>query len=327
MSPSAAEKSAIPQFGVGDADLDVRLVGEPLCRRAIHADGGQHAAREVVGAVHPHRVVGELHHRRLEVGGVVVGAGLVGGSVKPSIRSFGGVERVRSPRRRCAGCPPMPRPAAPVNTVGAIAASSAVGLRRQRLRAQDQVGFGGRDACDVGLAAGADARARRGSPCRDTTAGCRIRRAAPRRRCATAGPARTARRVGHRTARRCAADPPCTSVSPAAWRTVDGPAVPGSSARGFGRARFVGPALIAQHAGAGDLGGAGDRRDCAGAAVAAGFRPVIRSRSTAVTDGRRDARAVEASDGTHARPLISTSPTVTSGLLAAGAAGPTLGRR
>ena len=34
---------------------------------------------------------------------------------------------------------------------------------------------------------------------------------------------------------------------------------PGSSGGGIGCARLVGPALIAQHAGAGDLGGAGDR--------------------------------------------------------------------
>ena len=42
-------------------------------------------------AEHPHRGVGELHDRRLEVGGVVVGAGLVGGLLEVVDQPVGGV--------------------------------------------------------------------------------------------------------------------------------------------------------------------------------------------------------------------------------------------
>ena len=303
---------------VGDADLDVRLVGKPLCRRAIHADSGQHAAGEVVGAVHPHRGVGQLHDRRLEVGGVVVGAGLVGG-----------LRRIRRPSRwrrraRPVAAPTVRRlschaaPGGPVNTVGAIADScgkaSGVSASEPRIRS----GLAALIAVEVRLHCACPRRARRARRCRDRTAGWSSRRAARRRRCATAAPARTARRAGRPTAPRCAAGRPRTLVLPAAWRTSrsGGPRIERS---GFGCARFVGPALIAQHARAGDLGGAGDDRLLRRPAVArvAGAMPQpLASVTTTAVERRPPPRRRGPARGR----LISTSPTVTSGRRASVAA-------
>ena len=103
-------------------------------------------------------------------------------------------------------------------------------LRRQGLRAEDQVGLGRFDRAEVGVAAGAHAR----QLVHDGAQVGRLirwsRPAARRRQCATAGPARTARRAGRRRARRCAADRRaprrCRAARPAAlWAVrVDGPA-------------------------------------------------------------------------------------------------------
>ena len=233
MSPSAAEKSGEFSKSVSrDPDLDIGLVGKPLCRRAIHADGGQHAAGEGVHSVHPHRGVGELHHRRLEVGGVVVGAGLVGGLLEAVDQAVGGVEPSGRRADRAQVVLPLRARRTGEHRRG-DRGQLRVGVRRQRLRAQDQVGVGRLDRLQVRLAARARRRARRAPRCPDMRAGCRSRRAVRPRRCATAAPARTARRVGHPTARRCAAGRPRTVVVPAAWRTSRSGG-PGSSAAGSG---------------------------------------------------------------------------------------------
>ena len=263
MSPSAAEKSASSARSVvGDADLDIRLVGKALRRRAIHADVGEHAAREVVGAVDPHRGVGELHHRRLEMRGVVVGAGLVGGRGEAVDQTVGRVERGRSPRPT-------------VRRLSCHAAPGRAGEHRRRDRRERTDtprastpatrGSGrasaARIAVEVGCAAGADARARRGSPVPrydgwlsepSGSAAATIRDCRPSAHSASSwSPESTTMRCG--SARH-------HGVSPAAWRTVAVRRSPGSERRGFGRTRFVGPALIAEHARTGDSRRAGDDR-------------------------------------------------------------------
>ena len=70
-------------------------------------------------------VVGELHDRRLEMGGVVLGAGPVGGRGRSrrSAALAASARPVAAPTVRRLSC--QPAPGAPVNTVGAIADSSA----------------------------------------------------------------------------------------------------------------------------------------------------------------------------------------------------------
>ena len=274
MSPSAVEKSG--EFSRSASVMPISTYGLSV-KRCAAGRSTPTAASTLPGklsrAVHPHGGVGELHHRRLEVGGVVVGAGLVGGLGRSRRSSRWWRRAVRSPRRPCAGCPPRPRRLRPVNTVGAIADSCRIGVGRQRLASPgSDRALAARIASRSGSLRVPTRGQRRARPCRDTTAGSSSRRAARRRRCATAGPARTARRAGHRRAPRCAAAPRAPRCSPAAWRTVHDRGGAGSSAARIGCAGFVGPALIAQHAGAGDLGGAGDHRS-ADRPATAGLRP------------------------------------------------------
>ena len=158
MSPSAIEKSGeLLQVGVGGADLDVRLVGKPLRGRTIHADSAQHAGREVVGTVDPQGVLGQLHDRRLEVRGVVLGAGPIRGGGEVVDQCGGGV---KAPRCRAHG-PQVGLPCRagrPGEHRRGDRRKLRERLRGQGLRAQDQVGRGGLDAGQVGRAAGAHRR-------------------------------------------------------------------------------------------------------------------------------------------------------------------------
>ena len=156
-------------------------------------------------------------------------------------------------------------PGAPVNTVGAIAASSPNASGRQRLRTEDQVGFCGGDAGGVGLGAGADRGHIVDRRCRGTTAAWPGRTAVGRRRGHDARlQAQRAQRVEliageHHDALWIGRDVDVTAVGSA----VDAAGrLAGIQPRGFGRTGVVRPALIAQHTRAGDLGGAGD--DAAG---------------------------------------------------------------
>ena len=87
---------------------------------------------------------------------------------------------------------------------------------------------------------------------------------------------------------------------------------PSSTRRGFGRARLVGSALVAQHAGAGDLGGAGDgRRRRRPAAPLLGVAAA--AAGAAVTETARDGR--RATQRTHPRARERHSSTYADGNL------------
>ena len=253
------EVGGVLQVGVGDSDLDVRLVGKPLSPQ-----GDPRRQR-------PARCPGSCP-RRTPASWCRSAAPPTPGSGwrrcrRRSCRRPARNRRSARWRRRAVpvAAPTVRRlsshsaPGGPVNTVGAIADSSREGLRRQRLRAQDQVGVGGLDGLPGRARCGYPRPARRARRCRDTTAGWPSRRAARRRRCGTADPARTARRAGRRRAPRCVAGrrAPGAGARRMADLTIRRA---GSSARRLGCARFVGPALVAEHAGTGDLGGAGDDR-------------------------------------------------------------------
>ncbi len=162
-----------------------------------------------------------------------------------------------------------------------------VGVGGQGLRPQDQVGLRRPDRVQVGRTAGAH----RGQVVHD---GAEIGRLAGRSR-------RAARRATMRDCRPSAHS--ASSWSPESTtirlrlRAHDGAAcgvadLPVALARidrqRIGRAGLVGPALIAQHAGAGDLGGAGDDRRLVGRRRRA-CRPGCRSRR-ARSPRRRSAR-------------------------------------
>ena len=232
------------------------------------------AAREVVGAVHPHGGVGELHDRRLEMGGVVVGADLVGGALEAVDHS---VRRVEASGRRADRAhvvlPGSARRAGEHRRRDRRELAEVLG--RQGFGAQDQIGGGGLDGFDVGRAAGAHAR-----HVVDDLA--QIRRLAVRSVGHRGGhhPRLQAQRAEHvelvagehHDALRVL--PHLGFACGMADRTVRRPGVDG---RRFGCAGFVWPALIAEHARTGDLRGAGDdglpaRRR------AVRLRPVIRSR-------------------------------------------------
>ena len=250
------------------------------------ADCSQHAAREVGCSVHPHRGVGQLYHRRLEVSGVIVCAGLVGGLLEAVDQAVGGVEPSR--RRANRAQVVLPRRA---GRAGEDRRGDRGQLRkrvgRQCLRAKDQVGVGRLDGLQVRLAAGARAghvvhhlaqiRGLAGGAVGQggrNDAGLQAQRA--QRVELVAGQHHDALRVGaHGGGARRVAN-----------LTIRRARVEG---RGIGCTRFVGPALIAEHAGAGDLGGAGDDR------LVAGRRRWASARSAPADDCHRN----RGGDGDH----------------------------
>ena len=108
MSPSAADGSGrLRQLGVGEADFEVGLVGEPLGGGPVHPDGAQHAGREVLFTRAPAgSLFGELDDQDLEVGRVMAGPDLLG-TLRRSRRraSTAAPLRWRRPTRRRSDLP------------------------------------------------------------------------------------------------------------------------------------------------------------------------------------------------------------------------------
>ena len=98
----------------------------------------QHAAREVGRPVDPHRVVGQLHHGRLEVRRVVVGAGLRRERVEAVDEPVGRIgARRRSPDQPQVVLPRCPGRAGEHRR--GDRRQRRIQFRRQRLRSQDQI--------------------------------------------------------------------------------------------------------------------------------------------------------------------------------------------
>ena len=168
-------------------------------------------------------------------------------------------------------------------------------------------------AVEVGCAAGADAGHVVDRRCPDTTAGSSDpsgRAAATMRDCRPSAHSASSWSP-ESTTMRCGSAAHLGLTRGVADRRVGGPS---SSGRGFGRTRLVGPALVAQHAGTRDLGGAGD-----GAIAGAASGGFVAAQRSAAADrswpAPRRSPPPRPSDP-RARPLNSTSPTVTSGQLA-----------
>ena len=89
----------------------------------------------------------------------------------PSIKRWP-LRGVRSPRRRCAGCPSTPlRAARRTPSARSRTASERLGCQRQRTK--DQVGVGRLDGRQVGISSGSPRRAAHGSRCPGTTVDAR----------------------------------------------------------------------------------------------------------------------------------------------------------
>lgn len=114
MSPSAAEKSSVP-ISMNGVSVNRCVAG----RSSPH--GGEHRGREVVRAVYPHGLVGELHDGGLEVRGVVLAAYLLAASTNPVHNlSVSAVRLVALPTKRTCSARSCPE----TITVGAMALRS-----------------------------------------------------------------------------------------------------------------------------------------------------------------------------------------------------------
>ena len=224
-----------------------------MCRRAIHANLGQNARREIVGTPHSQHRFGELDDRGLEVGGVVCRAGLLG----PGVESGDQVRGGSAARGGGAHDPEVvvpPRTGCGREHRRGDRRQRAEGLRRQCLRSEDQVRSARGDGGQIRCAATA-------YPGQVVHHGAQIRRLG----------SRTVRQCGRHDARLQAQRAQGVELVIAecddALRVGHDGGLPGRMTHrfwrrrvepgGFGRAGVVGPALVAQDPGRGDLGGAG----------------------------------------------------------------------
>ena len=169
-------------------------------------------------------------------------------------------------------------------------------LRGQRLGAEDQIGVGGLDRVQVGRAAGAGGRD-------VVNDGAQIGRLAVRsvgQRRGDDARLQTQRAQGVELVSGQHHDALRVGVDLGAARGVPdlAPLGPLVERRGVGRARLVGSALVAKHAGARDLGGAGDGCVCG---AGRGTALVAPGASATAGDGDRDGRGDRSRRGDQTR--------------------------